>query len=117
MFLSNLSIKRPVFAAVMMLALVTLGIASYLRLPVDLWPEVEIPVVTIVTPYPGASPEAVEREVSRRIEEAVNPIAGVKHVAATCRRASRIRSSRRSTSAALRSSRLPSVPRRFRRAT
>ena len=85
MFLSNLSIKRPVFAAVMMLALVTLGIASYTGLPVDLWPDVEIPVITIVTPYPGASPEAVEREVSKRIEEAVNPIAGVKHVVSTSR--------------------------------
>lgn len=85
MFLSNLSIKRPVFAAVMMLALVTLGIASYTSLPVDLWPNVEIPVITIVTPYPGASPETVEREVSRRIEEAVNPIAGVKHVSSTSR--------------------------------
>jgi len=85
MFLSNLSIKRPVFAAVMMLALVTLGVTSYMGLPVDLWPNVEIPVITIVTPYPGASPEAVEREVSKRIEEAVNPIAGVKHVSSTSR--------------------------------
>ncbi len=85
MFLSNLSIKRPVFAAVMMLALVTLGIASYTSLPVDLWPSVEIPVITIVTPYPGASPEAVEREVSKPIEEAANPIAGVKHVSSTSR--------------------------------
>jgi HAE1 family hydrophobic/amphiphilic exporter-1 len=80
MFLSNLSIKRPVFATVMMLALVALGTASYRRLPVDLFPNVEIPVVSIVTAYPGASPETVEREVSRRIEEAVNPIAGVRHV-------------------------------------
>src|SRR5512143_940781 len=85
MFLSNLSIKRPVFAAVMMLALVTLGIASYVGLPVDLYPDVEVPVITIVTVYPGASPEAVEREVSKRIEEAVNPIAGVKHVSSVSR--------------------------------
>ncbi len=80
MFLSNLSIKRPVFAAVMMLALVTLGLFSYRRLPIDLNPDVEIPVLTIVTVYKGASPESVEREVSKRVEEAVNPIAGVKHV-------------------------------------
>ena len=83
MFLSNLSIKRPVFASVMMLALVTLGITSYRRLPVDLMPDVEIPVITIITAYPGASPGTVEREVSKRIEEAVNPIAGVKHVGST----------------------------------
>jgi HAE1 family hydrophobic/amphiphilic exporter-1 len=85
MFLSNLSIKRPIFAAVMMLALVTLGIFSYRRLAIDMFPDVEIPVLSIVTKYPGASPETVEREVTKRIEEAVNPISGVKHVTSTSR--------------------------------
>src|SRR5512143_1342778 len=80
MFLSNVSIKRPVFASVMMLALVTLGIFSYRRLAIDMYPDVEIPVLSIVTKFPGASPETVEREVSKRIEEVVNPIPGVKHV-------------------------------------
>jgi HAE1 family hydrophobic/amphiphilic exporter-1 len=85
MFLSDLSIKRPIFAAVMMLALVTLGIFSYRRLAIDMFPDVEIPVLSIVTKYPGASPETVEREVTKRIEEAVNPISGVKHVISTSR--------------------------------
>jgi HAE1 family hydrophobic/amphiphilic exporter-1 len=85
MFLSNLSITRPVFATVLMLSLVTLGIASYRRLAIDLYPSVEIPVITIVTVYPGGSPEAVEREVSKRIEEAVHPIAGVRHVGSSSR--------------------------------
>jgi hydrophobic/amphiphilic exporter-1 (mainly G- bacteria), HAE1 family len=85
MFLSNLSIKRPVFASVMMLSLVTLGFFSYRRLAVDMYPEVEVPVVSIVTQYKGASPETVEREVSKRIEEAVNPISGVKHVISVSR--------------------------------
>jgi len=80
MFLSNLSIKRPVVATVMMLTLVTLGLFSMRRLPIDMMPDVEIPVLSIITEYPGASPETVEREVSKKIEEAVNPIAGVKHV-------------------------------------
>ncbi len=80
MFLSDLSVKRPVTAAVMMLALVTLGFFSYRRLAIDMWPDVEIPVLSIVTIYPGASPEAVEKEVTNIIQEAVNPIAGVKHV-------------------------------------
>ncbi|HEY3382511.1 MAG TPA: efflux RND transporter permease subunit [Vicinamibacterales bacterium] len=80
MFLSNLSIKRPVVATVMILTLVTLGIFSVRRLPIDMMPDVEIPVLSIITEYPGASPETVEREVSKKIEEAVNPIAGVKHV-------------------------------------
>ena len=85
MFLSNLSIKRPVVATVMMLALVTLGLFSVKRLPIDLMPEVEIPVLSILTEFPGASPESVEREVSRKIEEAVNPISGVKHVSSVSR--------------------------------
>jgi HAE1 family hydrophobic/amphiphilic exporter-1 len=85
MFLSNLSIKRPVFASVMMLALVTLGLFSFRRLPIDMMPDVEIPVLSIVTEFPGASPETVEREVTKRIEEAVNPISGVKHVISVSR--------------------------------
>ncbi len=85
MFLSNLSIKRPVFATVLMLALVTVGLFSYRRLAIDMMPEVELPVLSIISELPGASPEAVEREVTRRIEEAVNPIAGVKHVYSTSR--------------------------------
>lgn len=85
MFLSDLSIKRPIFAAVMMLALVTLGFFSYRQLAIDMWPDVEIPVLSVVTIYPGASPEAVEKEVTNYIEEAVNPIAGVKHVGSISR--------------------------------
>lgn len=83
MSLSGLSIRRPVFAAVLMLALVTLGIFSYRRLNIDLYPDVEIPVLTITTIYKGAPPESVEREITRRIEEAVNPVQGVKHISST----------------------------------
>ncbi|MFZ5984913.1 MAG: efflux RND transporter permease subunit [Acidobacteriota bacterium] len=85
MFLSNLSIKRPVFASVLMLVLVTLGLFSYRRLAIDLFPDVEFPILSIVTEYPGASPETVEREVTKLIEEAVNPIPGVKHIYSTSR--------------------------------
>jgi len=83
MFLSNLSIRRPVFAAVVMLALVTLGIFSYRHLNIDLYPDVEIPVLTITTAYKGAPPESVEREITRRIEEAVNTVQGIKHISST----------------------------------
>ena len=55
MFLSDLSIKRPVVATVMILTLVTLGLFSWRRLPVDMMPDVEIPVVSIISEYPGAS--------------------------------------------------------------
>jgi HAE1 family hydrophobic/amphiphilic exporter-1 len=85
MILSDLSIKRPIFATVMMLALVTLGLFSYKRLGVEMMPNVEFPLVSVVTTFPGASPETVEREVSKRIEESVNQIAGVKHVFSTSR--------------------------------
>jgi len=85
MFISDTSIKRPVFAAVLMLTLVTLGAVSYRRLAIELMPDVEIPVLSIVTAFPGAAPETVEREVTKRIEEAVNPISGVRHVVSTSR--------------------------------
>jgi HAE1 family hydrophobic/amphiphilic exporter-1 len=85
MILSNTSIKRPIFATVMILALVVLGIFSYRRLSVEMFPNVEFPVVSVVTVFTGASPETVERELSKRIEEAVNQVAGVKHVFSTSR--------------------------------
>ena len=80
MFLSDLSIRRPVLATMMVLSLVVLGVFSYRRLGIDLWPKVEFPFVGITTRYPGASPEAVEREVTKRIEEAVNSVEGIKEI-------------------------------------
>jgi HAE1 family hydrophobic/amphiphilic exporter-1 len=63
--------------------LVTVGIYSYQRLSIDMYPDVEIPVLTVQTLYPGASPETVEREVTKRIEESLNTISGVKHISST----------------------------------
>jgi HAE1 family hydrophobic/amphiphilic exporter-1 len=83
MFLSDLSIKRPVFATMMILALVVLGIFSYRRLSIDLFPDVEFPFLVIQTRYAGASPESVEREVTKHLEEAVNPVEGVKKIWST----------------------------------
>ncbi len=83
MFLSNLSIKHPVFATMMMVALAVLGIVSYQSLTVDFFPDVEFPVITVITVYPGASPETVEREVSKKIEEAINTVEGVKTLEST----------------------------------
>ena len=80
MFLSNLSIKHPVFATMMMAGLAVLGIASYTQLKVDFFPKVEIPVVTVTTVYPGAGPETVEREVTKKIEEEINTVEGVNHI-------------------------------------
>jgi hydrophobic/amphiphilic exporter-1 (mainly G- bacteria), HAE1 family len=80
MFLSNLSIKQPVFATMMMAALAVVGVASYAQLKVDMFPKVELPVVTVTTIYPGAGPEAVEREVTKPIEEEINTVEGVSHI-------------------------------------
>ena len=83
MFLSNLSIKQPVFATMMMVALAVLGLASYRQLDVDQFPDIEFPIVLVNTVYPGASPETVEREVTKKIEEAINTVEGIKHVEST----------------------------------
>jgi HAE1 family hydrophobic/amphiphilic exporter-1 len=77
MFLSDISIKRPVFATMMMLALVTLGVVSYKRLAVDEYPDVTYPVIGVGVAYPGASPEVVERDVIRPIETALNTVEGL----------------------------------------
>ncbi len=83
MFLSDLSIKQPVLATMLAASLVTLGVFSYRELSVDLFPDVEIPVLTVQTLYRGASPETVEREVTKRVEETLNTIAGVRHISST----------------------------------
>jgi hydrophobic/amphiphilic exporter-1 (mainly G- bacteria), HAE1 family len=83
MILSDLSVKQPVFATMMMVALVVLGVFSYKELSIDLFPNVDLPVVTVQTVYPGVAPETVETEVTKRIEEAINPIEGVKHISST----------------------------------
>ncbi|HYH00600.1 MAG TPA: efflux RND transporter permease subunit [Terriglobales bacterium] len=83
MFLSNLSIKQPVLATMMMLALAVLGIASYRQLKVDQFPDVDFPIVSVTTRYAGASPDTVERDVTRKIEESINTLEGVKHIEST----------------------------------
>ena len=77
MWFTKVSLKNPVFATMMMLALVVLGLFAFQRLKVDQFPNIDFPVVVVNTEYPGASPEIVESEVSKKIEEAVNSIAGI----------------------------------------
>jgi HAE1 family hydrophobic/amphiphilic exporter-1 len=83
MFLTRISIKEPVFATMMMVALAVLGLVSYRQLNVDQFPDVDFPIVTVTTVYPGATPEAVEREVTKRIEESINTVEGIRHVEST----------------------------------
>ncbi len=77
MWFTQVSLRNPVFATMVMCAIVVLGVFSYQRLKIDQFPNVDFPVVVISTEYPGASPEIVESEVSKKIEEAVNSIAGI----------------------------------------
>jgi hydrophobe/amphiphile efflux-1 (HAE1) family protein len=83
MYLSNTSIKRPVFTTMIIVALVVLGFVSYRQMNVDLFPDVDFPFVVVTTVYPGAAPEAVATDVTQKIEDAVNPITGVKHITST----------------------------------
>jgi len=78
MWFTRVSIQNPVFATMMMAALLVLGLFSYNRLPIEQFPDVSFPVVVVQTAYPGASPENVEEEVTRKVEEAVNTISGIK---------------------------------------
>jgi HAE1 family hydrophobic/amphiphilic exporter-1 len=76
-WLANVSVRRPVFATVLILLLTVVGIVGYNKLGVDRFPKVEIPIVSIVTRLEGAAPEQVETEVTDKIEEAVNTISGI----------------------------------------
>jgi hydrophobic/amphiphilic exporter-1 (mainly G- bacteria), HAE1 family len=78
--ISGIAIRRPVFTTMVMVGLVVLGLFAFRRLPIDQFPEVDIPVVSVQTIYPGASPETVEREITRRLEEAFNPVEGVDRI-------------------------------------
>ena len=83
MKLADVSIKRPVFTTMIILAILVLGLFSFIKLNVDQFPDVDIPVVTVTTVLPGAGPEQVESDVTKIIEDAVNPIAGVDHISST----------------------------------
>ena len=83
MFLSDISIKRPVFATMMMVALMVLGVISYKRLAIDEYPDITYPVVMVSTTFPGASPESMMRDVSKPVEEALNTVQGIKEITST----------------------------------
>jgi hydrophobic/amphiphilic exporter-1 (mainly G- bacteria), HAE1 family len=88
MFLSNFSINRPVATVVMVIGLMLVGLLALSKLKVNQFPEVEPPVLVINIPYPGASPETVEREVVNRIEKALQSISGVDRSNSTSREGS-----------------------------
>jgi HAE1 family hydrophobic/amphiphilic exporter-1 len=76
--IADVCIRRPVFAVMLILGLVGLGVVSISRLGIDLWPRVEFPIVTVVTELRGAAPETMEREVTEILEESINTIEGIR---------------------------------------
>ena len=76
-WLANISVRRPVFASVLVLTLLVIGAVGYGRLGVDKFPDVDFPMVLITTELPGAAPEEVESEVTDKIEAAVNTVGGI----------------------------------------
>ena len=83
MILSDISIRRPVLAIVMSLLLVAFGMVSYLRLQVREYPDIEPPVVTIETTYPGASAAVVERRITQLVEDRISTVEAIKSISST----------------------------------
>ena len=80
MWLTRISVKYPVFTIMMMFCLMVLGLASWQRMGVEEFPDVDFPFVVVYTTYPGASPETVESEISKKMEDQINTISGLKQV-------------------------------------
>ncbi len=80
MFISDFAIKKPLVTIVSMVALVVFGLFSLWQLETDEFPDVQQPIINVAIPYPGASPDVVEREVLDRVEEAISGISGVDRI-------------------------------------
>ncbi len=78
--MAEVSIKRPIFIMMVILAVVVLGIKALYRLPVDLFPNIEFPFVTVVTVYPGASPTEMESLVTDKIEDGLSSLSDMKNM-------------------------------------
>ena len=83
MVLTRISVTHPVFTTMMMVALLVLGFFSLQRLGLDQYPKVDVPVVVVAITYPGATPETVETDVTRPVEEALNTVGGLDEITST----------------------------------
>ncbi|MEN6424433.1 MAG: efflux RND transporter permease subunit [Phycisphaerales bacterium] len=84
MFLSDASIRRPIAMSCLIIGLTLLGLNAYRKLGLELMPKMDVPYITITTLYPGASPEQIETDVAKRIEDQMVTIDGLKHVSSAC---------------------------------
>ncbi|CAN5179058.1 N/A [soil metagenome] len=82
-WLAEICVKRPVFATMLILSLVVVGVFSFFSLGVDLFPKIDFPTVTITVVNPGASPQEIETEITDKIEEAVNTVSGIDELRST----------------------------------
>ncbi|WP_286843186.1 efflux RND transporter permease subunit, partial [Idiomarina sp. UBA4206] len=85
MLLSDLSVKRPVFATVLNILLVVFGIVAFTMLPLREYPDIDRPIVSIDTDYPGASAEVVETQVTQLVEDRISGIEGIKNISSSSR--------------------------------
>ncbi len=76
-FFARLAVWRPVLTSMLVVVFVVLGAFSYVAIPIDMFPEIEFPMITVTTIYPGAGPEEVETEITEPIEDAVSTIANL----------------------------------------
>ena len=83
MFLSDASVKRPIAMGCLIIGLSLLGFNSYRKMGLELMPKLDLPYITITTVYPGASPEEIETDIAKRIEDQVVAIDGLKHVSSS----------------------------------
>ncbi|WP_312648860.1 efflux RND transporter permease subunit [Aminipila sp.] len=84
MFLTDISLKRPVLATVCIIALLAMGVISFFGLGSDEFPPAEFPYVTVTIVQPGASPDQIEDNITKKVEDAIGQVAGLKHINSTC---------------------------------
>lgn len=80
MKISDLSINRPIMMTMFLLVTILFGIIAYFNLKLDLMPDVDIPYVTVQTVYPGAGPQEIETQVTKKIEDAVSSVSQIKSI-------------------------------------
>lgn len=83
MSIYSASVKRPVTTILIFVAMIVMGLYSLVQLPVDLYPEIELPFVTVLTTYPGASSTDIESNITRRVEDALSSVSNLKEITST----------------------------------
>ena len=81
--ISEMAIRRPVSTVMLIVCMLVLGLMSYINLPVELFPDVSFPIVSISTTYPGASAREMETLVAKPLEDAVSALNGIEHITST----------------------------------